>query len=389
MKYFSKFLLASVVAAAVFSACNKVANLPSYQLGNTPVLSTSKTTIAPIPADSNTTAVTFSWTFPKYANDSATTKYVIEIDSTGRNFSKAASKTVIGSLSMSFTAKELNNILLGFGFNYNVAYDVDVRLTSSYGNNNELYRSNVLKLRVTPYVIPPKVAPPTSGKLFLVGDASQGGWNNPVPVPTQEFAKLDSVTYAGIFNIIGGKQYLILPVNGDWSHKFSVANNSIAGLSSGGDFGYDLPQNFPGPATSGWYRIVVDFQHGTFAVTPYTGTLPTNLFIVGDATPGGWNNPVPTPSQQFTRLNSSEWQIASLPITVGQYLFLPVNGDWSHKYAVANNTIAGLAAGGEFGYDFSQNFPGPTVTGNYKITANFAAPTTTAGASGRFTAVKL
>jgi hypothetical protein len=390
MKYFLKFFLVTASLAAIFSACDKAADLPSYQLGTTPVLSSSVNSIAAIPADSNKTVVTFSWTFPKYATDSSSCKYVIEIDSSGRNFSKEVVKTVVGPLSATYSAKEINGILLGFGFNYNVAYDVDVRVTSSYGNNNEQYKSNVLKLKMTPYVIPPKVVPPSSGRLFLVGDATQGGWNNPVPVPTQEFAKLDSVTYAGVFNINGGNQYLMLPVNGDWSHKFAVANNSIAGLNAGGDFGYDFAQNFPAPATSGWYKIVVDFQRGKFTVTPYTGTLPTNLFIVGDATPGGWNNPVPVPSQQFTRINSSVWEIASLTINTGaQYLFLPVNGDWSHKYAVANNTVAGLAAGGEFGYDFGQNFPGPTVAGNYKFSVNFAAPTVTVGTSGKFTTTKL
>src|SRR5450432_4550544 len=129
MKYYSKFILAALGIAAIFSACDKVADLPSYQLGTTPVLSASVVTVAAVPADSNKTALTLSWTFPKYANDSATTKYVIEIDSTGRNFSKAVAKTVVGPLSTSYSAKELNNILLGYGFNYNVAYDMDVRLS--------------------------------------------------------------------------------------------------------------------------------------------------------------------------------------------------------------------------------------------------------------------
>lgn len=272
-------------------------------------------------------------------------------------------------------------MLLSLGFAFNVAYDIDVRVTSSYGNNNEQYKSNVLKLRVTPYVTPPKVVPPTSGRLFLVGDASQGGWNNPVPVPTQEFSKIDSVTYGGVFNIVGGKQYLALPVNGDWSHKFSVTDNSIAGLAAGGDFGYDLSQNFPGPAASGWYRIIFSFQTGKFSVTPFTSTLPSNLFIVGDATAGGWNNPVPVPSQQLVRLNSAQFQL-TLPLVGGkQYLLLPVNGDWSNKYAVADNSLAGLAGGGDFGYNFSQNFPGPAASGTYTINVNFALAGVAAGTS--------
>src|ERR1700682_2243200 len=150
MKYFVKFFLAAIGIIAIFSECNKVGSLPFYPLGSAPTLNSSVMTIAPMPADSNNTVVTFSWTFPKYSNDSATTKYVVEIDSSGRNFSKSVSKVVIGVLSKTYTAKELNAILLGFGFAYNVAYDMDVRVTSSYGNNNEQYRSNTLKIKMTP-----------------------------------------------------------------------------------------------------------------------------------------------------------------------------------------------------------------------------------------------
>ncbi len=67
--------------------------------------------------------------------------------------------------------------------------------------------------------------------------------------------------------LTGGKQYLFLPVNGDWSHKYAVADNTILGLSEGGDFGYDLSQNFPAPATDGTYKITANFVTGKFTVT--------------------------------------------------------------------------------------------------------------------------
>ncbi|GAC1440682.1 MAG: hypothetical protein NVSMB63_07430 [Sediminibacterium sp.] len=355
----------------LFAACDKVGSLPSYPNGTPAVLSSSTNTIAATPADSNKTIVTFSWTSPKYSIDSANQKFIVEIDSSGRNFSKEVTRVVLGTLSTSFTAKEINAILLGFGFNYNTPYDVDVRITSSHANNNERLQSNVLKLKMTPYKIPPKVVPPVSGRLFIVGSATAGGWNNPVPVPTQELTKIDSVTYGGVFNLTGGQEYLILPVNGDWSTKFSVADKSVSGLSAGGDFGLGLNDNFPGPATTGMYKIILDFQKGKFTVTPFTQVLPTNLFLVGDATAGGWNNPVPVPSQQFTQVNSSLFQI-TVPLNGGkQYLMLPVNGDWSHKFSVADNSVAGLSDGGSFGYDLSSNFPAPAASGTYKIEANF------------------
>jgi len=371
-KYLFKLAFAACLFLSVLAACTKQSN-PYFSKGTAPVLTSSVTSIAPKASDSLKNAVVFTWTNPKYATDSSTVKYVLQIDSSGRNFSKAVGITLTGARVDSLTARDINTIALGFGFSYNVAYKMDVRVVSSYANNNEQYNSNTVTLTFTPYVTPPKIAPPASGTLFLVGDATQGGWSNPVPVPTQQLEKIDSVTYGGVFNLIGGKQYLLLPVNGDWSHKYSVADNSLPGLSDGGSFGYDLSANFPGPAASGWYKIIVSFQQGVFSVTPYTQVLPDSLFIVGDATPGGWSNPVPEPSQVFTRVNATQFTL-TLSLTGGkQYLFLPVNGDWSQKFAVADNSISGLWAGGSFGYYTSggANFPGPATSGTYKITADF------------------
>lgn len=360
------------VLAVAFTSCEKVDSLPFYKGGSSIILSASASSIAVLPTDSAKTAVTFSWTYPEFAIDSSTAKYVIEIDSAGRNFSKSVSRTIKGNLSTAFTGREINAILLAYDFKIGVAYDMDIRVTASYANNNNEIKSNTLKVKMTPYKVPPKIALPTSGKLFIVGDGTQGGWNNPVPAPSQEFARLDETTFAGVFKMNGGNQFLLLPVNGDWSNKYAVANNNVAGINAGGDFGYNLSDNFKAPVTTGFYTIVVDFQTGKFTITPYTSTLPNNLFIVGDATPGGWNNPVPTPTQQFTRLNSSEFTLTLNNVIGGkEYLLLPVNGDWSNKYAVANNSVAGLNAGGDFGYNLAQNFPAPTLSGNYKIDVNF------------------
>jgi hypothetical protein len=379
MKYLSKLFVGLVVILAFFACEKKVPDLPFYENGTASVLTASTTAIAPTASDSDNVALTLNWTFPQYATDSSNIKYLIQIDKAGRDFSNAYSRTVRDSLHTNFLAKDLNDILLGFGVPYNVAQDMDIRLISSYANNNERINSNTLTIKVTPYVTPPKVAPPESNELYLVGDATQGGWNNPVPAPSQKFAKIDSVTYAGVFNLNGGAQYLVLPVNGSWDHKFSVADNSLAGLADGGDFGYDLPSNFPGPATSGWYKIVLNFQSGKFTVTPFAFAIPDSLYIVGNATPGDWNNPVPVPSQKLTRISSSEFTLTLSFIGGKEYLLLPVNGSWDTKFSVADNTIEGLANGGDFGFNLPSNFPGPQESGTYKLTVNFAA-----GSTGQF-----
>jgi len=373
MKFLNKIMLLAVTILFMVSACEKVPELPFHPDGIESVLSSSATTLAPLPADSNKTVLTLDWTSPEYSTDTATVRFIVQIDSAGRNFSKATSKELIGKRTLSLTAKELNTIMLDYGFEFNKPYNLDMRVISSHNNNNERKFSNTVKLTATPYKIPPKVALPTTGKLYLVGDATQGGWNNPVPVPNQELTKIDETTYGGIFNMVGGKQYLVLPLNGNWDNKFAVANNSLPGLSGGGDFGFNLSDNFPGPAASGWYKLVLDFQTGKFTVTPFTQQhgLPDSLYIVGDATPGGWNNPVPTPSQKFTRINSTRFEIASIAMTTGKaYLLLPENGNWGKKFGAVDDQAPGIKVTGPFKPE-GLNIPAPDVSGNYKISVDF------------------
>lgn len=386
MKKISNLLLVAALALG-FASCDKVDDLPLYGAGTASTIKASATSIAPAPADSNNVVLSVSWTYPNHATDSANIKYTVQMDSATKNFAAPYTVVVMGKPKADFIAKELNNFLLSRSYAFNVPVTMEIRMISSYANNNEQLKSNVIVVTVTPYKVPPKVALPTTLKLFIVGAATQGGWDNPVPTPSQELARLNETTWGGIFQLNGGQQYLLLPTNGDWGNKFAVPNGSLAGLSAGGDFAFNAADNFPGPADGGWYKLIVDFQTGKFKVTPYTGVLPTNLFMVGDATPGGWDNPVPVPSQQFTRLNSSQWQLTIMMNASKSYLVLPVNGDWSNKYSVANGTLPGLSAGGEFGYNFNDNIPGPAVGGNYKVLFDFA--TVENYPHGKFTVTKV
>jgi starch-binding outer membrane protein SusE/F len=372
----SKFFFLASVMGLAFGACTKMTNT-YFANGTAPTLKASATSIAPAPADSLNIVMALSWTNPKYATDSATVKYTIQIDSSGRNFSKAMTIVVSGALVDSISAKQLNTIALGLGFFYNVTYNMDVRIISSYANNNEQYSSNTLTFSYTPYVIPPKVQPPGTKRLYLVGSATKSAWSNPVDTPFQEFEMIDSVDYGGVFNLSGGNQYLLLPLNGDWTNKYAVSGPNIP--ATGGSFGYNggdntYNTNFNGPATSGWYTIIVNFQQGTFTVTPYTQLVPDSLFLVGNATAGGWNNPVPEPSQRFTQINSTQFTI-NVPLSAGgQYLLLPVNGSWANKFAVSSGTAP--ISGGTFGYNgnnstYGSNFNGPANAGNYTVLADF------------------
>jgi hypothetical protein len=92
--------------------------------------------------------------------------------------------------------------------------------------------------------------------------------------------------------------------------------------------------------------------------------------MVGDATPGGWNNPVPTPSQQFTETSLGVFELTVSLTANKSFLFLPVNGDWSHKVGglVANNNTNNVS--GDFLRAEGSDLKAPATDGTYKITVN-------------------
>lgn len=151
----------------VFTACQKEGDLPLYKTGNGVVLSSSSPSVTALIADSSKTALTLNWTWPNYATDSANQKFVVQIDSAGKNFAKPVTRVLKGVLSTSFTAKELNAIVFGFGGISN-PYTLEMRIISSYANNNEQYKSNSVTVSVTPYIIPITLSILPAGPLTLV-----------------------------------------------------------------------------------------------------------------------------------------------------------------------------------------------------------------------------
>ena len=266
MKKIIKYLSIPFWVIILFIGCDKKDTV-TYYSGSSSVVSSSKDSVSLQTNDSSKAVLKLSWTAANNGSVDSLTRYIVQIDSSGRNFSQAYSDTIYGKLSQSFTAPQLDSILLyNLGFSIYSNYKLDIRVISSYANNNDILVSKAITIKARTFIGQAAVAPPTSGTLFIVGDATQGGWNNPVPVPSQQFTQIDSLTYLGTFALNGGGQFLLLPVNGQWD-KYAVANASADGLKSGGTFGFNLSDNFPGPDSTGNYQIKVDFLRGKFTVT--------------------------------------------------------------------------------------------------------------------------
>ncbi|MBP6024698.1 SusE domain-containing protein [Ferruginibacter sp.] len=372
MKYFSKPIIAILASVAIFSACSKLNIkdkedvLPVYQLGVSPVLSSSSVAIAPTLTDTNGIAVTFKWTNPKYSNDSATTKYILEIDSAGKNFAKAQSKTVIGVLSTTLISRELNAFLLNLGLKLNVAQTVDIRLISSYNNNNERYTSNIIKTTVTPFPDPAILKTANTSVTCALATASS-------PSNTFDWAAAFK-GYAGIVTYT--LQYDSANKNFANVKEIAVGPSILTkGLTQGEMNTTALSSNVPGGNIGKIeYRIKAVTALGAIAYSNVVSVTIQSYFpIVRMYLPGGY---------QAATGNGNDWDPGTAPELIRDlrssvfndmyyiYIYLPAGAQFKVSEGRSWTTAYGTAAApGAITSNNGGNFSVGT-SGYYRVTVN-------------------
>jgi starch-binding outer membrane protein SusE/F len=368
MKQLSKIFLAAIGIMVTFSACKKIDPadpLPVYELGVSPVLSSSITAIAPVLADSNNIVASFSWTNPKYSNDSATTKYILQIDSAGKNFANKKTKTVFGVLSTSLTGRELNAMLLNLGFKLGVAQSIDVRLVSSYNNNNEQYMSNLLKVTVTPFPDPAKLVTANATVTVTLPNAA---------LPSNTFSWDAAFKgYAGVVTYTmqydsAGKNFVApieIPVGASlYSLSLTQGEMNQTALNSG------IPGGNTGKVE---YRIKAVTAGGAIAYSNVVNVLITSYVpILRVYLPGGY---------QASTGNGSDWDPPTAPELIRDlragvfnkmyyiYIYLPaaaefkitIGRSWTVNYGGSGGVLSGSGA----------NLSVPTA-GFYRISVNIS-----------------
>lgn len=281
MKNILQLFFSSALALAIAS-CEKAENKVYFEGGTPPALAASAAIVTLEPGLESNPALVLSWTNPDYkfttGLSSQDVSYTIEMDTLGGNFSSSTkySTVIANDLSKVYSVGDLNGILgndMQLQLDPRRNYTVQARITSSIGSTVKL-TSNVVSFTTKPFAPPPKVAPPSTGELFITGDATDGGWmaggGVGVPVPAQQFTKVSATLYTITVHLNAAKAFLFLPLNGDWGNKYAC-HDKAAQSKSGGTFGYNggdayWNADMPSPADAGMYKITVDFQLGLYSV---------------------------------------------------------------------------------------------------------------------------
>ena len=266
-------LLVFLVATVTISSCEKKENEIYFEGGTAPVLTVSTANVNLEPGLESNTALVLNWTNPDYKFTTGVSShdvlYTLEMDTLGASFNstKKITTVIAKDLSKTYTVNELNGILgndMLLELNPRRNYTLELRVTASIGSSSKI-TSNTVTITTKPFEPPPKVDLPSTGHLYLVGDATPGAWDNPVPVPSQEFTKVSKTIYEITVNLNGGKSMLFLPLNGDWGDKYGWDGSNNAN-NPGGDKLKRGGGDIKTPADNGTYKITVNFQLGTFNV---------------------------------------------------------------------------------------------------------------------------
>lgn len=284
-----KLLCMAAAGLASLASCKKDEAKVYFDGGTAPVLTATATDSIPLSySNASNTAVIFNWTNPNYqfsdGVSSMDVTYYLEFDTTtsfnsGTGGTPLATVGISSALSQTYTVSQLNALLQNqMLLSTGNSHTLDVRIESfiapftSTSPAVGLMNSSPLTYKVTPYAIPPAVTPPgkmtafTSDTLYLTGSAVSQGWmTNAASVAGLGFTKKSETLWTITTQLIGGQQFLIVPVAGNWNYKYATSEKSAA--TSGGSFAYGANYNFNGPTTSGTYTITFNFQTGFYTIT--------------------------------------------------------------------------------------------------------------------------
>lgn len=266
IKYLPVLLFTGVVS------CKKVENKVYLEDSKVPQLTASTTSVRLEEGEEANAAIKLNWTNPDYRLNtgvlSQDISYLIEIDTVGSNFKKPQGLTISKDLSKTFTVGELNNIL-GNGLKLQTdprrVYNLEARVTASVNGSAKLV-SNKVSFVAMPFPPPTKVKTPPNNRLWIVGDATTGGWNGNIPNGTaQEFTRVSRILYEITIALPGGGRYKLLPTANGWGQSYRPLD--AVSTWQGGEFEQrDADPAFDGPPAPGNYKMSFNFQFGTFTV---------------------------------------------------------------------------------------------------------------------------
>lgn len=194
-------------------------------------------------------------------------------------------------------------------------------------------------------------------QLYVLGDATEAGWNNNETDPIA-LTKDGEGLFSAMLPLQAGAIKFILN-RGSWDNNWGAAEEGMEIIS-----GQPYPLVSGGPniiiPTAGNYLVSVNFLDGTFTITEFNP--PANLYLVGGSTSAGWD---PASAIPFVKLEEGVFEIYSyLTASEGGFKFLETR-DWAGDWGLTPGSPGTIQQEGEENVNVGED-------GFYRITVDFS-----------------
>ncbi|MCR6722621.1 MAG: SusF/SusE family outer membrane protein [Chitinophagaceae bacterium] len=342
----------------LITACSKIDKMELNKGDNPLSVSADKTNVVLEEINRNADALEISWTSGTNKGTNAAISYTVMIDKKGNNFAQAEVLEMGRAVfSKKYTVKDLNDLLIS---RWSVAPGestvLEIKVLNEVQNHADLSDvSNVLEINVTTY----KAVTTT---LYLIGDAAPNGWSADNAEPL-----VPSLTDAGVFTYRGqlrAGEYKFITTLGSFLPSYNKGADDTKLLFRESDS--DPDEKFVN-ASQGVYDITINLL--TLSISVSAADLPPyeRLWMLGDATPTGWN--IDNPSEM--RVDSSNLFVFTYNglLNVGEFKIPVSTGDFGTDYYMPltnapdiTETGVQWVAGGNPDYKWNITTAGP-----YKI----------------------
>ena len=227
-------------------------------------------------------ALTLVWDHSVYTVDTEI-DYTIEMAVSGTDFAAPAVAGTTNTKVYSLNVAELNTIAIGLGLEPFEQGSVDVRVTSSLGDNADLAMvSNVISLNITPYV----TIEPVDPQLFFVGapQAYYGlnAWDNTTAIPMRYIGDGTTMVFEAYVKVGAADGFKFIGVQGSWDDgNYGTVGGAQDGNleNSGGSSDIKVAET----DGDGLYYVWVDIDNLEYKA------IKMDWGIIGSATANGWD----------------------------------------------------------------------------------------------------
>lgn len=309
------FIIAALVTLV---ACRKEGAEYNVHAGSftTNALSASASTLVLTPAKDNDTVLIFTWTGADFGTQPAVS-YTLQLDTPAdtlaSNWANAKTFAITGNpLQVTFTGKDLNNLLNTMGLSAGTASKVVARVKADLNQYNGIASvlpavySNTLLQTVTTYAL----------DLYVPGDYQN--WS-PADAPKLAAVEGKPGLFEGYVYMSGsGIHYFKYTNAPDWNHTNYGDGGSGSFSTDGNAAGLSVPDG-------GYYYLTANLNNNTWTATR------TTWGLLGDATPGGWN----TDTQLSYDATTQIWTTTAAMIKNGSFKFR-ANSAWIIDFGLDN-----------------------------------------------------